>query len=318
MSDWRPSSPPAAAAARAALLARAREYFATRQVLEVDTPALSRYAVSDPNIDSFAVISHAGSRYYLHTSPEYCMKRLLAAGYPDIYSISRVFRDGESGARHLSEFTLLEWYRRGFGLDEIIADTIGLVSHCLDSAAPACEVPVVDYADCVLEHAGIDVFRAGSNRIADRLDADAGLRAALGDDRDAWLDLLLDSCVLPALPPGRLSVIRHFPASKAALARLCPADPRVADRFELFFGRTELANGYVELTDATEQRRRFAAEADRRRAAGGIVVEADERLLAALAAGLPQCGGVALGVERLQMVQAGTEDIADVVTFVDN
>lgn len=318
MNDWRPSSPPAAAVSRAALLARAREYFAEREVLEVDTPALSRFAVSDPNIESFAVDTCDGTRRFLHTSPEYCMKRLLADGYPDIYSISRVFRAGESGSRHLSEFTLLEWYRHDFELAEIIADTIGLVTHCLCGGAPGYTVPVVDYADCVRQHAGIDTFTASCDRIADRLDADAGLRSMLGDDRDAWLDLLLDTCVLPALAPGRLTVIRHFPASKAALARLCPADSRVADRFELFFGRTELANGYVELTDAAEQRCRFAAEADRRRVAGGVAPEGDERLLAALEHGLPACSGVALGVERLQMVHDGTEDIADVVTFADN
>lgn len=318
MSDWRPSSPPAAAATRAALLARAREYFAGRDVLEVDTPALSPFAVSDPNIESFAVGTVAGSRYYLHTSPEYCMKRLLAGGYPDIYAVSRVFRDGETGRQHLCEFTLLEWYRHDFELSEIVADTIGLVTHCLGGRAPRHAVAVVDYADCVLQHAGIDVFTATCDRIAERLDADAGLRAALGEDRDAWLDLLLDACVVPALPADRLTVIRHFPASKAALARLCPADSRVADRFELFAGRTELANGYVELTDAAEQRRRFAAETDKRRAAGGGVVEGDERLLAALESGLPACSGVAVGVERLQMVHDGTEDIADVVTFADN
>ena len=183
MSDWRPSSPPAAAATRATLLARAREYFAERDVLEVDTPALSRYAVSDPNIESFAVSSNNGSRYYLHTSPEYRMKRLLAGGYPDIYSISRVFRDGETGRKHLGEFTLLEWYRHDFDLAGIIADTIGLVSHCLGSAAPADEVSVVDYADCVLQHAGIDVFTASCDRIARRLQADDGLRTALGVER---------------------------------------------------------------------------------------------------------------------------------------
>lgn len=314
MNDWRPSSPPGVARRRALLLARVREFFAQQGVLEVDTPALGRSAVSDPNIASFSVNAASGPGYHLHTSPEYCMKRLLADGYPDIFSISRVFRDGEAGRRHLPEFTLIEWYRLGYKLADIINDTVALVRACLGDGSRAPELSIVDYAESVAEQTGIDVFTATSADVADRLDADAGIRAALGDDRDGWLDLLLDTCVTPTFPPGRLTVIRHFPASKAALARICPADARVADRFELFIGNMELANGYVELTDATEQRRRFMAEARKRGApVNGTTI--DERLLAALEHGLPECSGVALGLERLHMVLDGAEDIADVVTF---
>ena len=314
MNDWRPSSPPGVARRRATLLARVREFFAQQGVLEVDTPALCRFAVSDPNIASFSVHAAEGPGYYLHTSPEYCMKRLLADGYPDIFSISRVFRDGEAGRRHLPEFTLVEWYRLGYGLADIIGDTVALVRACLGDESASPGLRIVDYAECIADQTGIDIFTATSADIAGRLDADEGIRAALGDDRDGWLDLLLDTCVTPAFPPDRLTVIRHFPAARAALARICPADARVADRFELFFGRTELANGYVELTDAAEQRRRFLAEAGKRNSTGnGATV--DERLLAALEHGLPECSGVALGVERLHMALEAAEDIADVVTF---
>ena len=315
MNGWRPSSGPDTARRRAALLARARAYFADQQVLEVTTPALGRYAASDPNIDCLTVASRSGGGYFLHSSPEFCMKRLLAAGYPDIFSIGAVYRDGELGRRHVPEFTMLEWYRLGFGLGDIIGDTTRLIAACLDAPGLSASAEVIDYADALGEFAGIDPYAAPVDELAACASGDRHLREAIGDDRDAWLDLLMGAVVAPRLPADRLTVIRHYPASQAALARLCPADPRVADRFEVFCGDMELANGYVELTDAAEQRRRIDADLEKRQRTGRDVPPWDRNLLRALESGLPDCAGVAVGIERLHMLLEKSGDIRHVMTF---
>jgi lysyl-tRNA synthetase class 2 len=297
------------------MLARVRDYFDTQNVIAVDTPALSAFATSDPNIDNFAVCGRVPR--FLHTSPESGMKCLLAAGYPDIYSISRVFRDGESGPRHLPEFTLLEWYRLGFQLTGIVADTVALIAACLQDEGLRSTSQVIDYADAFEKTSSIDVFTVSAEELADAAGADVQLRDAVGDDRAAWLDYLLVSKVVPAFAADRLTVLQHYPKPQAALARVCPGNPRVADRFEVFYGTLELANGYVELTDADEQRRRFLQDNDKRRNAGQDAAPIDELLLAALEHGLPDCAGVAVGFERLQMIHEQTDDIGDVVTFAD-
>ena len=314
MTAWRPASGPQAAASRAALMRRVRAYFEAADVLEVDTPALSPYAVSDTQIESFEIGKCAVSRrpLYLHTSPEFCMKRLLAAGYPDIYSICRVFRDGEAGRKHQPEFTMIEWYRLGMELDAIVADAVGVIRAALDRDV---DVDSVDYRDAFIAACGLDPLDADIASLAGAAEADDALRAAVGDERDDWLDLLLATRVIPSFSPDRLTILRHYPASQAALARLCPDDPDVADRFELFLGPVELANGYVELTDETEQAARIARDNEDRRRRGRPVRSVDEALLDALKAGLPQCAGVAMGFERLQMIHDKTDDIRDVITF---
>ena len=317
MTDWRPSSGVRAAESRAALLRRVRDYFDGADVLEVDTPALGRYAVSDPQIESLAIPeSQVSSRpLYLHTSPEFCMKRLLAAGYPDIFSICRVFRDGEAGHRHQPEFTMVEWYRRDFDLQGIVEDTMQLIVEALGDAAPTASAVVVDYCDALAQACAVDALNAPIEALADAAGADKQLRAAIGNERDDWLDLLLATRVIPTFAPDRLTVIRHYPASQAALAQLCPADKRLADRFEVFHGRIELANGYVELTNADEQRERIRLDNEARRRRGRKVRPDDATLLDALDHGLTPCAGVALGLERLQMIHDRTEDIRDVITF---
>lgn len=297
------------------MISRARAYFADQAVLEVSTPALSAFAGSDPNIDCLPVDSQCTGRLFLHTSAEFCMKRLLAAGYPDIYSLGPVYRDSELGRKHVLEFTMLEWYRLGFDLDAIIEDTTRLIATCLDTPAFAATATVIDYADACRQFAGIDVFTATAGDLASHTAADARLRQALGDDRDAWLDLLVSTRVTPHLPDDRLTVIRHYPASQAALARLSHGDPRVAERFEVFLGDMELANGYVELTDAAEQRRRIEAELDKRQGQGRAVHPWDRNLVAALEHGLPGCAGVAVGVERLHMALEQADHISEVMTF---
>lgn len=316
MSNWRPSSGPAAARRRAALIERARTYFQEQNVLAVDTPALSKYAASDPNVESLGVRGQAGSGVFLNTSPEFCMKRLLASGYPDIYSICRVFRSGELGKRHAPEFTMVEWYRLDFDLESIIADTVRFVAACIESPRLAQNVTRYDYADVFMKFANIDIFSATADQLAPLCNADARLESQMGADVHAWFDLIMGTIIAPQFAEDQLTVVQHYPAAQAALARLCPANEQVADRFELFCGDLELANGYVELRDAKEQQRRIEQDLAVRRTKGRPVNPPDEQLIAALASGLPACAGVAAGIERLQMTHDKTDDIKDVVTFL--
>ncbi|NND46656.1 MAG: EF-P lysine aminoacylase GenX [Woeseiaceae bacterium] len=301
------------------MMRRIRAWFDAAGVLEVDTPALSSYAVSDTHIESFEIQRSLISRgpIYLHTSPEVCMKRLLSEGYPDIFSICRVFRDGESGPRHQPEFTMIEWYRLGFGLQDIVDDTTKLIEATVGTAVLTEQPVQYEYRDVFLQFANIDPLTATVDELADAAHADSDLRNSLGDERDDWLDLLLATHIAPAFDPQRLTVLRHYPASQAALARLCPDEPRVADRFEVFLGPLELANGYVELTDAEEQLHRMLADNANRRRRNRTVRPHDRSLLAALEAGLPASAGVAMGFERLQMIHDRTDDIRDVVTLFD-
>ncbi|HSN52091.1 MAG TPA: EF-P lysine aminoacylase EpmA [Woeseiaceae bacterium] len=311
---WRASSGVAVARRRADMLQRARRFFASRDVLEVATPALGRCTATDPNIDSLRIADPRGATLYLQTSPESHMKRLLADGYPDIYGICRVFRGGEAGRLHQPEFTMVEWYRHGFGLDAMIDETVAFIAELL--AQPALlDAEVLEYGAAFGRFAGVDPLAAGIDDLAGAAAADADLRESLGSDREAWLDLLLATRLAPGFESGRLTVLRHFPASQAALAQTCPADDRLADRFEVFHGGLELANGFVELRAPAEQRRRMLADIEKRRAAGQEPLPVDEPLLAALESGLPACAGVAVGFERLLMIAAGAQDIRDVVTF---
>ena len=299
------------------MMRRIRAWFDAAGVLEVDTPALSSYAVSDTQIESFEIQRSRVSQrpIYLHTSPEVCMKRLLSEGYPDIFSICRVFRDGESGPRHQPEFTMIEWYRLGFGLQDIVDDTTMLIEATLGGDVLTEKPAQYDYRDAFLQFANTDPLTATVDDLADAARADRELRNSLGDERDDWLDLLLATHIAPAFDTHRLTVLRHYPASQAALARLCPADERVADRFEVFLGPLELANGYVELVDAEEQLQRMRGDNASRRRRNRTVRPHDRSLLAALEAGLPASAGVAMGFERMQMIHDRTDDIRDVITF---
>lgn len=310
--NWHPSASIEVLRRRARLLADIRGFFEMRGVLEVETPALSAAAATAPCLDSLAVDAPGGRRY-LHTSPEFPMKRLLAAGSGDIWQLARVFRGGERGARHNPEFSLLEWYRVGLDIRALARE----VYECVAFAAPELALApsrTVGYRDAFLEHAGIDPLVASADECAARarslgIDCDADL------DRDGWLDLLLTHAVAPRFPRDRLTVLHGYPASQAALARLCDEDPRVAERFEVFYGELELANGFHELADADEQTARFEAENVARCAAGLPEMPVDRALLAALGAGLPDCSGVALGVDRLLMRIVGADDIRAVLAF---
>ncbi len=302
---------------RARLYAVIRAFFAARGVLEVETPMLSAAANTEPNIESFATRfsghADAGPRErWLRTSPEFPLKRLLAAGIGDCYELGRVFRDGEAGRRHNPEFTLLEWYRVGFDHRRLAAETVALVQEALALAGRRAVVIERSYAALFLESLGLDPHRAD---IAD-------LRAPLADiaidpaglTRDDWLDLLLTHRIQPTFAADRITVIHDYPASQCALARIRAGHPSLAERFEVYLGTEELANGYHELDDAAEQRARFEHDNARRRARGQRELPPDERLLAVLD-GLPDCAGVALGIERLLMAMLGSETIADVLAF---
>ncbi len=314
---WRPSSSLETARLRASMLRAAREFFAAHNVLEVETPALSTAAGSDPQIESVSATLSADPRhsYFLHTSPEFAMKRLLCAGWPDIFQVCRVYRDGEIGARHQPEFTMVEWYRRAIDLNGMMQHTVQFIAGLLDRVNPLREAAYLTYRDAFHQHAGVDPLSDSVSRLSAASDADPALVSTLGDDRDAWLDLLLTSRVAPQFAKDRLTVLHHYPASQAALARLCPDDEAVADRFEVFLGELELANGYFELTDASQQRARCARDQALRRQRQQPERPLDEKFLSALEHGLPSCCGVAVGFDRLVMLNAGADSLGAVQTF---
>jgi len=314
--DWRPTASITALRQRAEALATARRFFEQRQLLEVDTPQLVRHAVTDRHIDCARVeLPGHAVPLYLHTSPEYAMKRLLAAGSGDIYQISHVFRGNECGRWHNPEFTLIEWYRCGFTMRELMAEVAELALTLLDLPAGT-PIEYLPYERAFGRELRVDPLTA----------ADAELRAlaiAHGLDpqvagrcqRDEWLDWLMGTVIGPSLGSTGLSFVHHYPASQASLARLDPADPRVALRFELYRQGVELANGFEELSDASQQRARFQLERQQRIEAGLAAPELDEALLSALAAGLPPVSGVAMGFDRLLMLRTGHASIEAVMPF---
>ena len=317
MSDaaFRPGASLAVLRARAALLARCRAFFATRGVLEVETPILGQATVTDPHLASLETRVRGRARpYYLQTSPEYAMKRLLAAGSGDIYQICKVFRDDESGRLHNPEFTMLEWYRLGFDHHALMDEVEALLGELLGArlTAPA---ERLSYRAAFGRTLGVDPHAAPLATLA-ALAAERTGAGDLGTERDVYLDLLMGAVVGPALGRGRISFVHEYPASQAALARLLPGAPPVAARFEAYVEGLELCNGFHELADAAEQRRRFAADRAARAARGLPLPPVDERLLAALAAGLPDAAGVALGLDRVLLLACGCSALAEVLTFM--
>ena len=317
--DWRPTASPEMLRRRAELLAQLRDFFRRRGVLEVDTPQLAHAGVSAPalhNLRAGSPEERQADTGFLQTSPEYAMKRLLAAGSGDIYQLSHAFRAGEQGRRHNLEFMLLEWYRVGWDYRRLMDEVAELLGMVL---APARPPLVLSFAEAFRDYLDIDPFEAGVAELrAACEEAGLAVSAAMAAcaERDTWLELMLSSLVEPRLPDDRLVFVHAWPASQAALARIdADRTPPVAQRFEVYYRRMELANGYQELTDAAEQRRRFLEDNRQRRARGLPEVAPDERLLAALDAGLPPCSGVALGVDRLLMLASGADSIEAVLPF---
>jgi lysyl-tRNA synthetase class 2 len=316
--DWRPSATLATLRRRAAMLAAARQFFAERGVLEVETPLLSSAAVSDPNIESLSTqVAGSAQRLYLSTSPEYPMKRLLAAGSGDIYQIAKVFRDEERGRWHSPEFTMLEWYRLGFDDDALMSDVEQLVACLLAPLRRLAPAERLTYGSALQRHAGIDAYAASDAQLSDAARRH-GVHCEARLDRDATLDLLMGLIVGPQLGRDRPCFVCDYPASQASLARLKPGLPRVAARFELYVDGLELANGFHELLDPAEQRQRFTHDNQARGARGQRQAPLDERLLAALGAGMPDCAGVALGFDRLVAVALGAERLGVAMAFADD
>lgn len=310
---WRPSASLALLRARAELLARVRAFFAARQVLEVETPILSTSAPTEPAIAPLPACYQGRTPCWLNSSPEFAMKRLLAAGSGPIYQLCKVFRDGELGGLHNPEFTMLEWYRPSFSLEQLMAEVADLVRFVSGRDWP---VSSHGYRALFLEQLGIDPARVTLDELA-QLARAKGIDLVDTDmDRDAWLDLLLSHCLQPLLGRDDLGFLCEYPPSQAALARLKTTEHgQVAERFELYMAGVEIANGYAELLDVSEQRQRFEKDLARRRRQGLPEPRLDEHFLAALEAGLPECSGVALGIDRLLMVLEGCERLEEVLAF---
>ena len=302
---------------RARLYSLLRAFFTERQVAEVETPILARAGNTEPNIDGFTTVFagpvNAGARErYLRTSPEYPLKRLLAAGFGDCYELGRVFRNGEAGVSHNPEFTMLEWYRVGFDHRRLMLECAQLVRTALALVERDAAVAAFSYREWFRRGLGLDPFMEDERTLREllaefRIDPE-------GLTRDDWLDLLVTHRLQPALQDDAGTIVYDFPASQCSLARIRHGQPPVAERFELYLGQHELANGYHELNDAAEQRARFEHDNARRRARGQLEMPIDENLLAVLD-WLPDCAGVALGVDRLLMHMLGTNDIRDVLAF---
>lgn len=311
--DWRPTASREALVRRAQMLSAARAFFAERGVLEVDTPIVVNAPVTDVHIHSVPVTLPEGRQLFLHTSPEYAMKRLLAAGSGDIYQICHVSRGFERSRLHNAEFTLIEWYRLGFSLERLMDEVEALVRALLQRAIAS---ERITYRDAFMRTIGLDPLTCGLPELENAARAAGYVAGNAGEaHRDELLDLLMSTVIGPTLGRGMLSFVHRYPASQAALAQLDADDPRTALRFELYCEGIELANGFKELANAAEQRKRFEADQQERARRGLPVHDIDERLLAALEAGLPDCAGVAVGFDRLVMLATGAQHIDEVLAF---
>jgi lysyl-tRNA synthetase class 2 len=306
---WRPTASSVRLKARANLLKTIRSYFSDRHVMEVETPLISSAGNTDPEINS--IRTDDGS--YLRTSPEFALKRLLSNGCGDIYELGRVFRAGESGRYHNPEFTMLEWYRVGFSYHRLMDEVSDLVRVCGQGIFEQWTEQRFSYQQLFLNYLDLDPFTADIPALSA-----AAKRNGIDDielERKQWLDLLISLVIQPALPGNKLTFVYDFPSDHAALAQIRAGTPPVAERFELYLGHTELANGYQELTDGGEQRRRFEADNAKREKRGQAVYQIDHRLIAALEHGMPECAGVALGVDRLLMAIEDCQSLNDVTAF---
>lgn len=308
--QWRPHASVDTLRARARLLAMARAFFAARDILEVETPLLGHAGAADAQLAQFTV-DHP-TRLYLQSSPEYAMKRLLIAGTGSIYQICKAFRRDECGTRHNPEFTLIEWYRVGWDHHRLIDEACTLISTLI--GRPMATPMHRTYRETFATITGIDVFNDPLSALQDTAIRLHPACRGLCLDRDGWLDLLMTVAISPALPDDRLTVITDYPASQAALAHVDANG--IAERFEIYCGALELANGFHEATTAADYQTRFSTEARKRACRDLPAVNADQRLLAALAERhLPPCAGVALGFDRVVMVALGTHAINDVLSF---
>lgn len=314
MSHWKPNTSLETLKCRAKLLNIARQFFRDNNYLEVDTPSLSQSTTPDPNIESF-VTEFNNTRYFLHTSPEFPMKRLLAAGSGAIYQVCKVFRQGEAGRNHNPEFTLIEWYQPGMHYRELIEQVDRFVRLLLKDNRPLNETVLLTYREAFEQFAGFNPLTANKEQLQTLLVEKNIQLHQQTLPQDAYLDLIMSVIVQPNLPKDKPVFIYDYPASQAALANIRKDKEHVAERFELFINGVELANGYQELLDASEQQQRFENENKQRLVAGQQTIPVDAHLIAALQQGLPMVSGVALGLERILMLATGKDNIRDVIAF---
>jgi lysyl-tRNA synthetase class 2 len=308
---------------RALMLKNIRAFFETRGVIEVETPLLSQYSTTDPHLDSLQ------SRFrdqscYLNTSPEYAMKRLLAGWKKPIYQICKAFRDDELGPNHNPEFTMLEWYQPDYDSVKLMAELAELVTNLCRlskiSSMDKVQFESLSYQQAFEDFAGINPHQTTSAecyQLAKSNNVEIPQGLGLADEVNNWLDWLLTQLVLPAFKKDGFTFMYDYPASQCALAKIENNEQQVlvAKRFELFFGELELANGFHELTDASEQLKRFQFENRVRKQAGIEQGQIDENLIAALNSGLPECSGVAMGLDRFLMLLTNSSSIDQVLSF---
>jgi elongation factor P--(R)-beta-lysine ligase len=318
--DWQPSAEIGQLRMRARLLAKIRDFFQQRDVLEVETPLLCQATGTDPQLSFFSSIFDWGGDpkpLFLQTSPEFAMKRLLAAGSGSIYQICKAFRNGESGRFHNPEFTILEWYRVGFKLPALMLEVATLIEMLLLPKICLQPARMISYQNIFIKKTGLDPLRfefqefrnyAYQHNIAEAIDICA-------KDHALWLDFIFSHHVQPHLGLDALTLVYDYPAIQSSLARINPENPLVAERFEVFLQGVELGNGFFELIDAQEQEQRFDKEIEQRRRLQLPLVNKDQRFLAALQAGLPECSGVAIGLDRVLMLACGATDINQVLSF---
>ncbi|SER16810.1 lysyl-tRNA synthetase, class 2 [Amphritea atlantica] len=314
---WRATAPLNNLRKRAQIFAQIREFFATRDVLEVETPLMTSAAVSDPYIDTIECRYHPlpgqqEQSRYLQSSPEYAMKRLLASGSGAIYQICKAFRNGECGRRHNPEFTMLEWYRPGFDHHQLMDEVEALVAPLIGID----RFQRISYSALFRQYLQLDLQTATVQELAAITRQHIDIKME-DDNRDNWLNLLMSHVIEPQLDSQGAVFVYDYPASQAALARIAEDETGqpVACRFELFVAGVELANGYYELTDGGEQARRFQLDIAQRQSEGLPIRPTDSLLVDALESGMPECAGVAMGLDRLVMLALGTEQISDVIAL---
>lgn len=317
---WSPSCGLEQLRVRAQLLATIRSFFQQRDVLEVETPLLCQATGTDPHLDFFSTsFNFPPSRrsLYLQTSPEFAMKRLLAAGSGSIYQICKAFRNGESGRYHNPEFTILEWYRVDFRLAELMQEVVELLMEILTPHLPLQPATLFNYQDLFAEKTGLDPLFFQPRRYR-RYALENNMPEAVEIcrvDHAMWLDFIFSLKIQPELGHDGLCLVHGYPAIQSSLARIRKTDSRVSERFEVFVQGVELGNGFYELADAAEQERRFDKEMAERQSKQMPPVQKDQRFLAALQQGLPECSGVAIGLDRLLMILAGAASIDEVLAF---
>ena len=321
-SRWRPQCGLDTLRKRARLNAKIRAFFAARDVLEVETPVMGACGVTDPLLHPFTTVftlpgQRESRRLYLQTSPEFAMKRMLAAGSGSIYQITKAFRNDEVGRHHNPEFTLLEWYRVGFSLPDLMAEVESLIAELASGERDLLTPERLSYVDAFTLALGLHPLEAGFAELARVAEARGMPEAAelCGRDRPIWLDLLFSHWVQPGLGRRRLTSVYHYPACLPSLARRCEDDARFVERVEIFLEGVELGNGFHELADPREQRQRFESDLEQRRAMDLPEPAIDRRLLDALRVGLPDCSGIAIGLDRLLMALIGGESLADALAF---